>query len=259
MTDNEIVHITLRYLRPQDKRGHIEVVNTLWKHMDLSPEKNQEILAILLDKKWVNNSYDGWKLQLTELGRLAPSHRFIDDHEYACFEILKYLNEFVEETNSTDEEIRKGFYVSDLQYVQSRDQLIKDGLIQRRVENANNVAWQITRPGQKKYGEMVTAIDKIKNYRLPSFSEGKKSFSERVKDFKAKNWILYGILIFITVKFFDIFFPKFIDKFQEEPTKKDTSQIQTLAKTQAGFDTSRLSILKDSLVIKSNIDTTKQK
>ena len=77
MTNKELVLKTIEFLKPTS--GHIDVVGSLWKELNLDSEKKSQLREILLKGELINLGDDQWTMKLTAKAILLNSEELNDD------------------------------------------------------------------------------------------------------------------------------------------------------------------------------------
>ena len=77
MTNKELILKTIEFLKPTS--GHIDVVGSLWKELNLDSGKKSQLREILLKGELINLGDDQWTMKLTAKAILLNSEELNDD------------------------------------------------------------------------------------------------------------------------------------------------------------------------------------
>ena len=78
----------------------------------------------------------------------------MNENDKILYDILWYLNEYPNEINSTEDEIRKSLKITKFDYDNAQSDLLKKNYIQQRIENKNNLAFEITTDGNIEFNKL---------------------------------------------------------------------------------------------------------
>ncbi|OFY84099.1 MAG: hypothetical protein A3F72_19665 [Bacteroidetes bacterium RIFCSPLOWO2_12_FULL_35_15] len=78
----------------------------------------------------------------------------MNENDKILYDILWYLNEYPNEINSTEDEIRKSLKITKFDYDNAKSDLLKKNYIQQRIENKNNLAFEITTDGNIEFNKL---------------------------------------------------------------------------------------------------------